>query len=87
MLMATCLKDADDMNAKMFLISTPAGAGLYRKLGFQEIDSMSWDLRPYGGEIVTWHCMMRKPNADYEFIEIERLLDGADLKMREYDEY
>ena len=31
--------------------------------------------------------MMKRPNADRQFIEIEKLLDGADLKMREYDEY
>ena len=84
--MDICLREADEADAKIFLIATPAGAGLYRKLGFQEVDSMTWDLRPYGGDIITWHCMMRRPNADSKFIEIEKLLDSADLKMREYAE-
>ena len=53
MSMDICLKDADEATAKTFLIATPAGSGLYRKFGFQEVDSMTWELRPHGGDIIT----------------------------------
>jgi ribosomal protein S18 acetylase RimI-like enzyme len=60
--MDICLQDADAAQAKTFLIATEAGSGLYRKLGFQEVDSLTFDTLPYGGdETTTWLCMMRQP--------------------------
>jgi hypothetical protein len=60
--MDICLQDADAASAKTFLIATPAGSGLYRKLGFEEIDSLNFDTTPYGGDgKTTWLCMMREP--------------------------
>lgn len=64
LLIDVILKDADEAHANTFLIATPAGSGLYRKLGFKEIDRLSWDTRPHGrDEVVTWLCMTRQPNA------------------------
>jgi predicted N-acetyltransferase YhbS len=61
-LMDICLQDADAAHAKTFLIATEAGSGLYRKLGFQKADSMTFDTVPHGGdENTTWLCMMREP--------------------------
>jgi hypothetical protein len=61
-LIEICLKDAYKAEATAFLIATPAGSGLYRKLGFKEIDCVSWDTVPHGGDgIVTWLCMTRDP--------------------------
>lgn len=60
-LMDICLKDADAARAKAFLIATEAGSGLYRKLGFEEVDICSMDARPHGGsEVIRWICMMRE---------------------------
>jgi ribosomal protein S18 acetylase RimI-like enzyme len=61
-LMDICLRDADAAHAKTFLIATEAGSGLYRKLGFQEVDSVAFDMVAHGGdEKATWLCMMREP--------------------------
>lgn len=63
-LMDICLQDADAVHAKTFLIATEAGSRLYRKLGFQEVDSITFDMVPYGGdEKATWLCMMREPRS------------------------
>jgi len=60
--MNICLKDADKAGARTFLIATPAGSGLYRKLGFEEIDILSWDIGQYRSDgDVNWLCMMREP--------------------------
>ena len=62
-LIDVCLQDAEVAQAETFLIATPTGSGLYRKLGFREIDRVSWDTRPHGGDgVVTWLCMTRLPN-------------------------
>lgn len=77
LLINVCLKDADEAHANTFLIATPAGSGLYRKLGFKEIDRVSWDTLPYGGDgVVTWLCMTRLPNAS------EVNASDRDMKMQ-----
>jgi ribosomal protein S18 acetylase RimI-like enzyme len=61
-LMDVCLQDADAAQAKAFLIATEAGSVLYRKLGFKEVDGITFDVVPHGGdEKVTWLCMLREP--------------------------
>jgi ribosomal protein S18 acetylase RimI-like enzyme len=61
-LMDICLQDADAAHAKTLLIATEAGSGLYRKLGFEEVDSLTFDTAPHGGdEKIMWLCMMREP--------------------------
>jgi hypothetical protein len=61
--MDVCLNISDEARAKTFLIATPAGSSLYQKLGFEEVDSLSWDMEPHGGDgKVTWLCMTRMPN-------------------------
>ncbi len=58
------LQDADAAHATTYLITTKAGAGVYRKLGFREIDSMTFDTVLHGGdEKATWLCMMRESKA------------------------
>lgn len=53
---------ADQMGAKTFLESSPAGVSLYSKHGFKQIDDILMDMRPYGGPgIVSEECMMREP--------------------------
>jgi len=60
--MDICLQYADAARVQTFLIATEAGSGLYRKLNFEEVDSMTFDTVPYGGdENVTWLCMIREP--------------------------
>jgi N-acetylglutamate synthase-like GNAT family acetyltransferase len=61
-LMDVCLNDADAIHAKAFLIATGAGSGLYRRLGFEEIDVCTVDTKLYGGDSpIRWICMMREP--------------------------
>ena len=62
-LIDVCLKDASEARAETFLIATPTGSGLYRKLGFEAIDRITWDTVPHGGDgVVTWLCMTKQPN-------------------------
>jgi ribosomal protein S18 acetylase RimI-like enzyme len=64
LLIDVCLNAADEFRAKTFLIATPAGSGLYRKLGFREIDRVSWDTVAHGGHgLVTWLCMIRQADS------------------------
>ena len=56
------LDEADELGASTFLVATEVGAGLYRKAGFQEIESFTIDIRPCGGESKTvWRSMRREP--------------------------
>jgi hypothetical protein len=67
--MDICLKDADAAHAKTFLIATKAGSGLYRKLGFEEIDVCSVDATLFGGdEAIRWICTMREPRVRNELV-------------------
>ena len=56
------LGEADRIGASCFVVSTPAGEGVYKKAGFQEIDRFIVDPRPFGGTgVVVWFCMRREP--------------------------
>lgn len=44
------LEKADKEGVKVFLTASPMGKLLYRKLGFEELGSLSIDLREFGGE-------------------------------------
>jgi ribosomal protein S18 acetylase RimI-like enzyme len=77
LLIDVCLKVADEAHANTFLIATPAGTGLYRKLGFKEINRLSWDTNPYGGDgVVTWLCMTRKSYAS----ELNEFITAAEIQ-------
>lgn len=44
-----------------YVESSPAGYGLYRKWGFEAVDTFPMDLRKYGGNMVEQAvCMIRK---------------------------
>ncbi|KAE9363739.1 hypothetical protein N431DRAFT_564342 [Stipitochalara longipes BDJ] len=53
------LHDADNAGAKTYLQATEAGAGLYPRLGWKDIEDMVTNT-PKGP--VVWRCMMREPN-------------------------
>ena len=56
------LNETDTAHAKSFLIATQMGFGLYRKLGFEEVDICTMNAMPHGGnEVIKWICMMRVP--------------------------
>jgi hypothetical protein len=56
------LEEADRIGAKCFVVSTPAGEAVYKKVGFQEIDRFVVDPRPFGGtREAAWLCMRREP--------------------------
>jgi GNAT superfamily N-acetyltransferase len=55
------LGEADRIGASCFVVSTIAGEGVYRKVGFEEIDRFVVDPRPFGGsKEVVWFCMRRE---------------------------
>lgn len=54
------LDEADRIGASSFVVSTIAGEGVYKKVGFKEIDRFVVDTRPFGGEEVPWFCMRRE---------------------------
>ena len=55
------LEEADRTGASCFVVSTIAGEGVYKKVGFREIDRFVVDPRPFGGEReVPWFCMRRE---------------------------
>lgn len=48
-----------------YVESSPAGYGLYRKMGFEDVHVIQADLRKYGGKIVDRAvCMIRRPAAN-----------------------
>jgi GNAT superfamily N-acetyltransferase len=51
-------RDADKVNAKIYLQATPIGYPLYLRLGWQEIEDMVTST-PKGP--VIWKCMIREP--------------------------
>lgn len=54
---------ADREGLSICLHSTTVGLGLYKKLGFVELDHTTFDLARWGGEgQFTWFMMSREPN-------------------------
>ena len=49
---------ADAEQAICCLQASPKGYGLYKKLGFQEIDHLEIDMAKYGGEGIHKHVTM-----------------------------
>jgi ribosomal protein S18 acetylase RimI-like enzyme len=63
LLLDVCLQEAEKAQKETFLVATPAGSGLYRKLGFEEVDRIIWNISSHGREEpVTWLCMRKKPS-------------------------
>ncbi len=53
---------ADELGARTYLESSQAGAPLYLKLGFKQVDDILVDMRPYGGtKVESEKCMIREP--------------------------
>lgn len=43
------LKQADELGVECWIDATPAGLGLYKKFGWEEVNVVTIDLEPYGG--------------------------------------
>ena len=55
---------ADESGLPIYLESSHAGVGLYKRHGFEEIDSFELDLGKYGGSgVYRSPLMIRKPKA------------------------
>ena len=44
------LEQADELEVECWIDASPAGLGLYKKLGWKEVNVATLDLEPYGGE-------------------------------------
>ncbi|MCJ1311538.1 hypothetical protein MMC25_005211 [Agyrium rufum] len=44
------LSIADDLGLESYLEATPEGEGLYRKLGFEHVDTLTFPREPFGGQ-------------------------------------
>lgn len=56
------LEEADKAGAQTYIEASPAGLPVYLKYGWQSVDELAIDMRPYGGHGVE-HVpfMMREP--------------------------
>jgi hypothetical protein len=62
MLMEQALADADRDSAQIFLIASPAGKGLYTKLGFRDLEEVAIDFIELGArEKVVETAQIRDP--------------------------
>jgi GNAT superfamily N-acetyltransferase len=53
---------SEEMGVPMWLEGSPQGVGLYKKVGFEVVDTLPWDARDYGyHEALTHLCMLRQP--------------------------
>lgn len=56
------IEKADELGLPIWLEGSPQGVGLYKKFGFEALDTIPWDARDYGyHEPLTHVCMMRQP--------------------------
>ena len=70
------LEEADRIGASCFVVSTLAGEGVYKKVGFREIDRFVVDPRPFGGSrVVPWFCMRREAKIS------AMVVDGGDKEL------
>ena len=61
-LLEPVLKQADKEGRKTYIEASKKGIGLYKKLGWVEVDEMLIDTRPHGGDIIERTAfMMRDP--------------------------
>ena len=59
------LKEVDERGLEAWIESTPEGLGLYKRFGWEEVGSVTTDLRPYGGkDTETTYWLVRKPGAE-----------------------
>lgn len=56
------LAKADELGLPVWLEGSPAGVALYKKHGFEVMDTLPWDARDYGyHDPLTHLCMLRQP--------------------------
>ncbi|CZT23338.1 uncharacterized protein RCC_09051 [Ramularia collo-cygni] len=56
------IEKSDELGLPIWLEGSPQGVGLYKKFGFEVLDTLPWDARDYGyHEPLTHLCMMRQP--------------------------
>jgi N-acetylglutamate synthase-like GNAT family acetyltransferase len=62
-LLSPTLSLSHKQNAKCFVQASPAGMGLYRKFGWEDVDSVVFDFSAWGGGKGVRICLMiREPN-------------------------
>ena len=64
MLVEWGLDVADKKVLPCWLQATPQGAGLYRKLGFEDVGNMDIDMSSFGGKGVYRYVCMIRPAKD-----------------------
>lgn len=58
------LEEADEAGAKTYIEASPAGLPVYMKYGWEVVDDLAIDMRPYGGNGVEHNpCLLREPGA------------------------
>lgn len=60
------LKQADEEQVECWIDASPAGHGLYKQFGWEDVGTVQTDLRPYGGDAPTGRGvvnMLRQPKA------------------------
>ena len=65
------LKQADELGVECWIDATPAGLGLYEKLGWKKVNATRIDLGPYGDESGTVHSDVQliRPPQPREVVE------------------
>lgn len=64
MLLQPGLEAADAAGAKTYVEASPAGFPLYLKHGWEQVDEMVVDMRPYGGDGIEHQpLLIREPGA------------------------
>ena len=64
MLVEWGLNVADEKALPCWLQASPQGAGLYRKLGFEDVGKMDIDMSSFGGKGVYQYVCMIRPTKD-----------------------
>lgn len=64
------LREVDRLGWKTWIDATAEGHGLYKKFGWVQVDEVTTDLKPYGGEgDETTICLVREPGAKEASVE------------------
>ena len=65
MLIREGLADADRHNARTYIEASPAGYGLYLRLGWKQVDEIVIDIGKYGGHgMATEKLLVREPGGN-----------------------
>ena len=72
MLIRPGLEAADKAGAQTYIEASPLGLPLYLRHGWEQVDEMVIDLRPYGGEGIERNpALMREPGAGSKGVRAE----------------